>query len=103
MTRFENESFTEREKELGDTSERVFEAWAQKNNVPFVRFGFNRPPFQKFYRVDDRLSRQREGSGLGLAIAKAIVEGHDGRIEAEDRYDGRTGARFVIRLSGVQI
>jgi two-component system sensor histidine kinase ChvG len=39
-------------------------------------------------------------SGLGLAIAKAIVDGHDGRIEVEDRHDGRTGARFVVRFPG---
>ncbi|MBX3182575.1 MAG: two-component sensor histidine kinase [Polyangiaceae bacterium] len=37
--------------------------------------------FQKFYRVDDRLSREREGSGLGLAIVKHVVEAHQGRIE----------------------
>lgn len=36
--------------------------------------------FQKFYRVDDRLSRSREGSGLGLAIAKHVVRAHGGRI-----------------------
>ena len=39
-------------------------------------------------------------SGLGLAIARAIVEGHNGRIEIEDRHDGRTGARFVVRFPG---
>ena len=37
--------------------------------------------FQKFYRVDDRLSRDKEGSGLGLAIAKHVVKAHRGRIE----------------------
>jgi signal transduction histidine kinase len=37
--------------------------------------------FQKFYRVDDRLSRVTEGSGLGLAIAKHVVKAHAGHIE----------------------
>jgi signal transduction histidine kinase len=37
--------------------------------------------FQKFYRVDDRLSRVTEGSGLGLAIAKHVVKAHSGHIE----------------------
>jgi two-component system phosphate regulon sensor histidine kinase PhoR len=37
--------------------------------------------FQKFYRVDDRLSRDKEGSGLGLAIAKHVVKAHRGHIE----------------------
>ena len=32
--------------------------------------------FQKFYRIDDRLSRTREGSGLGLAIVKHIAHAH---------------------------
>ncbi len=39
--------------------------------------------FQKFYRVDDRLARQKEGSGLGLAIVEHIVRAHRGRIELE--------------------
>ena len=37
-------------------------------------------------------------SGLGLAIVRAIAEGHGGRVEVEDRHDGRSGARFVLRL-----
>jgi two-component system, OmpR family, phosphate regulon sensor histidine kinase PhoR len=37
--------------------------------------------FQKFYRLDDRLSREREGSGLGLAIVKHVIKAHRGRVE----------------------
>jgi two-component system, OmpR family, phosphate regulon sensor histidine kinase PhoR len=52
--------------------------------------------FQKFYRVDDRLSRIREGSGLGLAIAKHVVKAHRGRIEVRSA-PGR-GSVFTIVL-----
>lgn len=57
----------------------------------FNRFQSMRPEGEDFGRH----------SGLGLAIAKAIVEGHDGRIHAEDRHDGRTGARFTISFPGL--
>ncbi len=41
--------------------------------------------FQKFYRMDDRLSREQEGSGLGLAIVKHVLRAHDGRVEVDSR------------------
>ena len=37
--------------------------------------------FQKFYRVDERLSAAVEGSGLGLAIVSHVAHGHGGRVE----------------------
>ena len=52
--------------------------------------------FQKFYRVDDRLSRDKEGSGLGLAIAKHVVRAHGGHIELTSA-PGR-GSIFTIVL-----
>lgn len=57
--------------------------------------------FNRFHSIRPDGEAFGRHSGLGLAIAKAIVEGHDGRIAAEDRHDGRTGARFVIRFPGV--
>jgi two-component system, OmpR family, phosphate regulon sensor histidine kinase PhoR len=52
--------------------------------------------FQKFYRVDDRLSREREGSGLGLAIVKHVMKAHRGRVELEST-PGR-GSSFSLLL-----
>ncbi len=50
--------------------------------------------FQKFYRVDERLSRAVEGSGLGLAIVKHIADAHGGKVEL-DSHPGH-GSRFTL-------
>jgi two-component system phosphate regulon sensor histidine kinase PhoR len=52
--------------------------------------------FQKFYRIDDRLSRVREGSGLGLAIVKHIVRAHRGRVQVHST--AGKGSTFRIEL-----
>ena len=56
--------------------------------------------FQKFYRVDDSLSRVREGSGLGLAIVKHVMRAHRGRVELESQ-EGQ-GSAFTLVLRAVQ-
>jgi two-component system phosphate regulon sensor histidine kinase PhoR len=52
-----------------------------KDNGGGIERGEHKRIFQKFYRVDDRLARQKEGSGLGLAIVDHIVRAHGGRVE----------------------
>jgi two-component system phosphate regulon sensor histidine kinase PhoR len=52
--------------------------------------------FDKFYRIDDRLSRQREGSGLGLAIVKHIVRAHHGRVQLESAQGKGSTFRIIL-------
>jgi two-component system sensor histidine kinase ChvG len=61
---------------------------ADKREAIFQRFHSIRPDGEAFGRH----------SGLGLAIVRATLEGHDGTVLVEDRHDGRSGARFVLRL-----
>jgi two-component system phosphate regulon sensor histidine kinase PhoR len=56
--------------------------------------------FQKFYRVDDSLARQKEGSGLGLAIVEHIVRAHGGRVDLESS-PGK-GSTFSLIIGGHQ-
>jgi two-component system phosphate regulon sensor histidine kinase PhoR len=52
--------------------------------------------FEKFYRIDDRLSRTKEGSGLGLAIVKHVARAHRARVTVES-VEGK-GSTFAIVL-----
>ncbi len=49
--------------------------------------------FQRFHR--GRNTAAFAGNGLGLAIVKAIVEGHDGQVQAEST---EQGTRFTLRI-----
>jgi two-component system phosphate regulon sensor histidine kinase PhoR len=71
----------------------VIEVTDNGDGIPRVEHG---RIFDKFYRIDDRLSRAREGSGLGLAIVKHIVRAHHGRVQL-DSAAGR-GSTFRIVL-----
>jgi two-component system sensor histidine kinase ChvG len=54
--------------------------------------------FNRFHSVRPEGEDFGRHSGLGLAIAQAIVKGHDGEIDVQDRDDAPSGARFTIHL-----
>jgi signal transduction histidine kinase len=50
--------------------------------------------FDRFYQVDQSLSRKTGGCGLGLSIVKFIVEAHGGSIQVEGQVG--KGSRFTV-------
>nr|MDQ2907078.1 ATP-binding protein [Chloroflexota bacterium] len=54
--------------------------------------------FERFYQIDGGRKRSSGGVGLGLAICRGFIEAHGGRVWAENRTDGVTGAVFHIWL-----
>jgi signal transduction histidine kinase len=52
--------------------------------------------FDRFHRVDTRLTREVNGLGLGLAICKHIIELHNGMIWAESEFGN--GSTFHVWL-----
>lgn len=56
--------------------------------------------FERFYQVDQRLSRRAGGCGLGLSIVQFIVQAHNGSV-AVDSQPGK-GSTFTVRLPATQ-
>jgi signal transduction histidine kinase len=52
--------------------------------------------FDRFYQVEDHMTRRHGGMGLGLSIVKGLVELHGGCVSVESVL-GR-GSRFVVLL-----
>ncbi len=54
--------------------------------------------FERFYTDRVETDGFGQNSGLGLSISRQIVEAHGGKISAEKRRDGISGARFIVIL-----
>jgi len=54
--------------------------------------------FDRFYQVEDHLTRRHAGMGLGLSVAKAMVELHGGQIWAESSEGRGSSFSFLLPL-----
>jgi signal transduction histidine kinase len=52
--------------------------------------------FDRFYQVDQRLTRPAGGCGLGLSIVQFIVAAHGGSVQVASRPG--EGSTFTVRL-----
>lgn len=80
-------------------SGRVERQWVTccvQDQGPGVAPGEREKIFDRFSRGEAPRRKRREGAGLGLFIARALVEGHAGRIWVESPAEG--GARFCFTL-----
>jgi signal transduction histidine kinase/HAMP domain-containing protein len=53
--------------------------------------------FNKFYQIEDTLTRKAGGVGLGLALVKEIIGNHHGKVWAQSVGKDR-GARFIFTI-----
>ena len=54
--------------------------------------------FDRFYRVDNALSRDTQGAGLGLYIVRSLIEAHGGTIWVESKPGQETTFFFTLPL-----
>jgi signal transduction histidine kinase len=79
----------------GSTSNGNVYLEVQDNGIGFPRSAAKKI-FDRFYQVDQSLSRRTGGCGLGLSIVKFIVAAHKGSITAKSQ-PGK-GSTFTVQL-----
>ena len=53
--------------------------------------------FERFYQIDNDVTKSNFGTGIGLHLSRLLVRLHHGNIHAENREDA-SGSRFIIRM-----
>jgi two-component system, OmpR family, phosphate regulon sensor histidine kinase PhoR len=81
---------------LADTTEAGEVSIRVRDNGEGIPRPEHRRIFEKFYRIDDRLSRTKEGSGLGLAIVTHVARAHHAKVLIESAPGA--GSTFTILL-----
>ena len=87
-------------------SEGAIDIEVEGNEIRFMDRGSGIPSecteriFERFYRVDDSLTRREGGSGLGLPIARALARGMGGDVTYSPRPGG--GSVFTLTLASAE-
>ncbi len=71
-----------------------------QDNGPGIAPRERKRVFERFYRVDDLLTRKTEGSGLGLSIAQRIAEAHGGNLTLHSELG--VGSCFTLHLPAAE-
>ncbi len=58
--------------------------------------------FERFYQVEDHMTRRHGGMGLGLSVAKMMVEMHNGRISVNSVVGKGSTFNVVFPITGNQ-
>jgi len=93
------------------TGEKRISVRASRDGGEFVRFdvtdngigipaGEQRRIFRRFYRVDQRLSRETAGVGLGLSIVELVMRAHRGSVAVLSAPGA--GSTFTLRVPCVR-
>jgi signal transduction histidine kinase len=74
------------------------EAWisVSDNGIGFTE-DQNERLFERFYQVEDHMTRKHGGLGIGLSISRAMAEAHGGRVWATSLGPNQ-GATFTLAL-----
>jgi signal transduction histidine kinase len=56
--------------------------------------------FDRFFQVEEHLTRKHGGMGLGLSVAKSMVELHNGRIWVESEEGQGSTFTFLLPING---
>lgn len=87
---------TGRDSTRRDLLKEYFEITVTDNGIGLDREKIERI-FERFYQIDNDVTKSNFGTGIGLHLSRSLVELHHGIILAENREDA-PGSRFIIRI-----
>jgi len=71
------------------------------NGIGIPRQEF-RKIFQKFYRIQDTLTRKIEGTGLGLSLVDSIAKAHRGKVKVQSKLRQSSEFTLVLPLNDIK-